>query len=298
MARSGPVTKDTSTIALGLAQIRIGKTVPNIASTGAVLLSSDSIGALANTKYTGNVDFFKFESGFPLLEDLIIPMRESAMLECTFNEITPFNLAMAHGIDPNADVSATITEIGSVTVAGTTTGDISVDDLGGAVTDRFTVVFTSPTTASVYGEISGHVGDMANLTDIFAPDNGGNPYFSIPASFFSGVWDADETYTFFTTEYTAGTAAYASAHSGSIGIGSRTAPDYIRMEAVYTYPNGSNHMYIIFPRAQAAATAEIDLQKEDAAGVPVTFEAKRADSEVDGGNAVWDAMSLGQILFD
>lgn len=298
MSRSGPTTKDTSTIALGLAQIRVGDATSNIANISKALDAVDSIGALANTKYTGGVDFFKFESGFPLLEDLIIPMRESAMLECSFNEITPFNLALSHGIDPNADVSATVTEIGSVTTAGTTTGDITVDDTGGVETDRFTVVFTSATTASVYGELSGHVGDMANLTTIFAPDNGGHPYFSIPANFFSGTWATDEVYSFFTTEFAAGSAAYGDSHSGSIGIGNRSAPEYLRMEAIYTYPNGTNHMYIIFPRAQAAATVEIDLQKEDAAGVPVTFEAKRADVETDGGNAVWDDMPLGRIYFD
>lgn len=298
MARSGPVTKDTSTIALGLAQIRVGSASANIANVSAALSASDSIGALANTKYTGGVDFFKFESGFPLLEDLIIPMRESAMLECSFNEITPFNLALAHGIDPNANSDATVTEIGSVTTLGTTTGNVAVDNAGGVVTDRFTVVFTSATTASVYGEISGHVGDIANLTSAFEPDNGGHPYFSIPANFFSGTWAADETYSFFTTAYVTGTSAYGSSHTGSIGIGSRKAPDYIRMEAVYTYPNGTNHMYIIFPRAQAAATVEVDLQKEDAAGVPITFEAKRADSETAGGNVVWDTMALGRIYFD
>lgn len=298
MARKGPVTKDTSTIALGLAQIRIGKSVANIATTTAALAAADSIGALANTKYVGNVDYFKFESGFPLLEDLTIPIRESASLECTFNEITPFNFALAHGIDPNAEASATITEIGSNTASGTTTGNLSVDDTGGVVTDRFTVVFTSATTASVYGEITGHVGDMADLSTLFEPDNSGHPYFSIPANFFSGTWAADETYTFFTTEYVSGTSAYSDPHSGTIGIGSRVAPAYIRMEAVYTYPNGTNHMYIIFPRAQAAASVEMDLQKEDAAGVPITFEAKSASSDVDGGNAVWDSMALGNIVFD
>jgi len=56
-------------------------------------------------------------------------------------------------------------------------------------------------------------------------------------------------------------------------------------------------MTIIFPRAQVAASVEIDLQKEEAAAVPVVFQAKRADSETDGGNAAWDAMSLGRVFF-
>ena len=69
MARTGPVTKDTSTVAIGLAQIRVGSSADNIANIQPALDSGDSIGALANTKYTGSVDWAKLESGFPLLED-------------------------------------------------------------------------------------------------------------------------------------------------------------------------------------------------------------------------------------
>ena len=100
MPRYGPVTKDTTTVALGLAQIRIGASAANIVSQGVVLTSSDSIGALANTKFTGNTEFFKLESGFPLLEDAIFPLREAAALECAFKEMTPANIALAKGIDP------------------------------------------------------------------------------------------------------------------------------------------------------------------------------------------------------
>ena len=42
---------------------------------------------------------------------------------------------------------------------------------------------------------------------------------------------------------------------------------------------------------------EIDLQKEDGAAVPIVFEAKRSDSDVSGGHAVWDSMPLGRIAF-
>jgi hypothetical protein len=186
MARSGPVTKDASKIALGLAQIRVETAVTNIAEVGAQLTAAASIGALASTKYIGNVDWYKFESGFPLLEDLLIPLREAAAIECAFNELSVANLSLAHGL----------------------------------------------------------------------------------------------------------------ATAGSdIKLGARTAPDYLRVEAVYTFPNGTDTMTIIFPRAQIAASVEMDMQKEDAVAVPITFEAKRADSEVTGGNAVWDNMPLGHIVF-
>lgn len=196
MARKGPVTKDTSTIALGLAQVRIGASATYINNLHAQLTASDSIGALANTRFVGNTDWFKLESGFPLIEDFTTPLRESAMLECSFKEITPMNMALAYGFDP-----------------------------------------------------------------------------------------AEEPY------------ASMAVHSGEIPLGDRSAPEYVRMEAIYTYPNGSNYMHIIFPRAQVSANVEMDLQSEDAAAVPVSIEAKRADSEVSGGSSVWDDKPLGRIAW-
>jgi len=196
MARKGPITLDTSTVALGLAQVRIGDSLTNIDNIHPVLTSSDSIGALANTKFMGNTDWFKLESGFPLLEDFTTPIRESAGLECAFKEITPFNMALAYGFDPNS-------------------------------------------------------GEYASMT----------------------------------------------AHSGEVGFGARVAPDYVRMEAMYTYPNGTNYMHIIFPRAQVSATVEMDLQSEDAAAVPVVIEAKGASSDVVGGSAAWDDKALGRLVW-
>lgn len=302
MARSGPVTKDTSTVALGLAQIRVGSSAANIATETAVLDSTNSIGALANTKLTSTVDYWKLESGFPQLEDMTLPLRESAMMECSFKEMSTFNLALARGIDPNADIDAAVYEKYSNTTAGTDTFDsspITVDNDGGVIDEEWTVVFTSASTYTVYGRNTGKVGtgDEA-VGDAFAPSNGGNPYFTIPASFFTGVWATDETYVFTTTPYIAGTAAYASAHSGEIAFGAMKAPAFIRMEAVYTYPNLTNHMYIIFPRANVVSSFELDFQAEDNVAVPTTFEAKRADSEVSGGHATWDASPLGRLYQD
>lgn len=297
MSRTGPVTKDTSTVALGLAQIRVGSAAANIALIAPQLAAADSIGALASTKFTGTVDYWKLESGFPMLEDLTLPIREAAMLECEFKEITPYNLALARGIDVNADVGATVVEGASVTTSGTTTGSITVDDNGGVNNDVYTVVFATATTGDIYGQAEGHVHTFADLTTAMQPDNGGNPYFDIPANFFSGTWAADETFIFTTTEFVAGTSAYNDVHSGSINLGALSAPAFVRMEAVYTYPNGTNTMTIIFPRANCTTSVEIDLQSEDNANVPLTFEAKRSDSETAGGNAVWDSSTLGRIVF-
>jgi len=193
MSRQGPVTRNTDAIAIGLMQIRVGVSATHIASPGAALSASDSIGALANTKFMGNTDWYKLESGFPLIEDYTVPIREGAAIECAFKEITPYNMALAHGIDPST--------------------------------------------------------------------------------------------------------GYDEVHSGEIALGGRVAPAYLRVEAVYTYPNGSNTMTFIFPRAQVSANVEIDTAAEDSAAVTVTFESKNASSDVSGGDAIWDDKPLGRIAW-
>lgn len=298
MARSGPVTKDTSTIALGLAQIRVGKSAANINQTQSVLTAADSMGAMASTKFTSNVEYWKLQSGFPQLEDMVLPLSESAALECEFKEITPRNLAIARGLDPFSEQDATVVGGSANTASGTTSGDISVDNAGGVVNDEWTVLFTSASAVVIYGKNSGHIGDFTDLAVEIAPDNSGNPYFSIPANFFTGTWAADDMYMFTTTAYQAADTAMTDPHSGSIGLGQMKSPEFIRVESVYTYPNQVNHMYIVFPRANATSSVELDMQTGDNVNPPITFEAKRADSEVTGGDIAWDDMTLGQIYFD
>lgn len=193
MARTGPVTKDSTTVALGLAQIRIGLSSTYIGQVAPILLAAASIGALASTKFTGGSEYFKLESGFPMLEDAVFPLRETAALECAFKEITPYNLAMARGLDPSA------------------------------------------------------------LTD---------------------------------------------EHVGSINLGVISSPVSLRMEAIYTYPDGTNKMYIIFPRCQVVSVTELEFAAEEPAAVTIMIEAKRADSEIVGGDGIWDSKPLGRILWD
>lgn len=192
MARTGPVTRDTSAIALGLAQIRVGAFTENVAKATPVLGKDDSIGALASTTFTSNVEYWRLTSGFPALEDMVVPLSETAALECQFKEISPANLALAKGMDP---------------------------------------------------------------------------------------------------------AAFTEAHTGTIALGTVKESVPVRMEAHYTFPNGVNTIDIIFPRAQVTSSVELAFQAEDNANPTITFEAKRADSEVSGGNAVWDDMPLGCIVF-
>lgn len=191
LTRTGPLTKNPQAVALGLAQIRIGPATSNIASATPVLIPANSIGALASTKFTGKTDYWKLESGFPLLEDITLPIREACSLECGFKELSVANLSLARGIDPA---------------------------------------------------------------------------------------DLDE-------------------YDDSIALGGLTAPDFVRMEAVYTFPDNQSQMIIIFPRANVVSSMEIDLKAEDAAVIPITFEAKRGDSGIVGGDATWDNMPLGTIVF-
>jgi hypothetical protein len=303
MSRTGPVTKNTSTVALGLAQIRVGSAASNIGSAVSVLTPDQSIGALASTKYTGEVSYWKLESGFPLLEDLTLPLRETAMLECSFKEITPKNLAIARGLDPSAG-AGTLSVTGARVVSSTEAdvavvpANITIQDQAYALEGTYTVEFSTSTVYDVThftaGVMDDDAGVLVSTAELFSFD-GANDAISMGADFVTGTITAGDIIRF---EVFNVASDYSDDHAGSIGLGGIAAPAYVRMEAVYTYPNQENHMYVIFPRANAVSSTELDMQTEDAMTVPVTFEAKRADSEVVGGDVLWDSMPLGIIVFD
>jgi hypothetical protein len=291
---SGPVTVFAQSWALGLAQIRVGNSPDNIANVLPVLSNPDSLGAMANTKYVGSVDYFKQESGFPLSEDGVIPLREGAAFECAFKELTPYNIAIARGMDPtgarNASVKAGVSKstlLGTVDPAKS----ITVLNTAGPINETWVVTFLTATTFSVYGLKTGKVQDTladGAVGSIFAPDNGVLKYFSIPVGFFTGTWAEGETYVFSTSAYNeAGNALYSDPQSGIVPIGGLVAPDYIRAEIVYTFPNKATLTWI-FPRAQVAASQEIDFQEENPASTPFRIESKRADDQVSGGSSVWN----------
>lgn len=196
ISRTGPLTKDEKTLAVGLAQVRVGSFSDNVNNLHPALGDTDSIGALANTKLTSEVEYLDFQSGFPKLTDKTIPLSENALLDCAFYEFTPVNLALAKGKDIN----------------------------------------------------SGEYATMSN-------------------------------------------------YSGEMPLGAMVAPDNIRMEAKYTFPDGDTFMYIIFPKAQVKSSVEVDLQDEDWASSPVQFVAQRADSQISGGSSVWDDKPLGRVGF-
>ena len=190
MARTGPTTRTPGDIALGLAQVRMSASLAHIAVTVPVLTAEHSIGSLASTKFIGEVEYFRHESGFPAMEDLVIPMREKARIEAAFEEISIKNLAIAKGLDPS---------------------------------------------------------------------------------------------TFLASD-------------GDIALGVMKTPASVRVEVVYTFPDGSTALTIIFPRAQVSSSMELDFQKETNASVAITIESKIADSGTEGGDAAWDDMPLGIMI--
>ena len=192
--RSGPTTKNSGSVVIGLMQIRIGPSAANIAETEAVLETGDSLGAMASTKYMGNVDWWKLESGYTLQTDAFFPIREESAIECAFQEQSPYNIVLAHGLDPSGE--------------------------------------------------------------------------------------------------------YPNQWSGEIKLGARSAPEYLRCEAIRTYPDQTHKMYIIYPRSQITSSVEIEDSKEEGASTPITITATPADSGATGGNVVWDNMPLGRIYWD
>jgi hypothetical protein len=284
--------------------IRVGACASNIANIAPVLTTTDSsLGAMAQTKFAGSTDFFRQLSGFPKREDGVIPLKEEAAIEVAFKELTPFNVALARGLDPTASRAAlAIEDVHLVSTLGTRDAAKAIAVTDGTPADwavideEWIVVFTAAAAGEIFGKRTGYVHAFAALNAAMAPvDGNSKKYFSIPASFFTGTWADGDSYVFYTMA--GGASAYASAHSGNIGFGAMAAPVDIRVEAVYTFPNGTNTLTFVLPRAQAEASTEIDFQDEEEAKPPIRLAAKDASSANAAGHAVWDAMPLGRMIW-
>ena len=294
----GAIIQEVGNIAIGEMQIRVAPAASHIATITAALSSSDSIGGAAGTKFTNAVEFKSIVSGYPEIEAGVLPVKESFAIECAFREFSPKNFALAKGLDPFANVAATIIAGTEVTTSGTMTGDLAVDDLGGVLNGEFTVVFDSATTFRVFEATLGLLHTAAALDVEAAPTDGSShEYFSIPADFFTGTWATDESFSFITTAYEAGTSAYADAYVGTIGLGSMAAPKFVRVEGYYEFPNKEHAIDIIITRAQVTSSIDAGFSATDETNAPLNFGAKGASSDVSGGNAVWDSMPLGRIVF-
>jgi hypothetical protein len=189
---SGPTTKDTSTLALGLAKVSILASASNIANPYSAAVAGDSLGAITKSLLTLDFEFWKHMAGFPQKEDYNICLSKAAKIEADAEELTPFNMALASGIDPTT---------------------------------------------------------------------------------------------------------YTNVHSGMIPLGALSASAYVRTELQYVFPSGSYKMDVIFPRAQCSNSISADFQAKENIKVPLTIEAKNAESAVSGGHVVWDVAPLGRIWF-
>lgn len=296
---TGPRTKNTANIAIGLSQLRIGNSAANISTTTPVLTSADSIGALADISYSFNKEYYDHYSGFPQVKDLVIPTRGDEMITCSFEEITPELLAMAQGIDPSAAGSSWVGD--AYTVVSSTSGTRNAaDDIDGgadAEFDTYRVVFLTATTYSVFsdsrGKLTGDQTGEGDTTTLSTFTDGTTELLAIPSGFFTGTWAADDVFSFAMTK-----AGYDSATSGEILLGNISAPDYIRVEAAYVFPTSTFEMVVVFPRAQCRTdSGELAFSVDSAAAVSVTYESTPADSTVTGGHANWDSAPLGKIVF-
>lgn len=296
---TGPRTKSPQNIALGLMDIRLGNSAANIGTTTPVLTSSNSLGALADASYTFSKEFYQHRSAFPAVLDLVIPTSGDEMITCSVEEISPYALAVSQGIDPTSAGSAWVGTAYSVvsSTAGTYNTADDIDGGADAESDTYRVVFLTATTYSVYSDSRGKLtGDQIGEGDTTALStftDGAVELLSIPASYFTGTWAADDLFTFAMMK-----EGYASATTGEILLGNLSSPDYLRVEGVYTFPDASFDMVVIFPRAMAMTdNGELAFANDASATISMTFTATPADDSISGGNSVWNASPLGKIVF-
>lgn len=94
--------------------------------------------------------------------------------------------------------SLTASNVATVGNGDLTFGSVSLGNLG-TIYDQWTITFTSSTAFTVAGARTGSLGAGNTLAD-FAPanPNSGTPYFTIPASAFTGAWASGDTASFTT----------------------------------------------------------------------------------------------------
>lgn len=92
-----PVYRNSTTVMLGLAQIRIAESAPYIGYPTACLTKAHSLGAMVETRILGEDFDYILRSGFPQTDDLIIAYEQHVIVECVLREITPINMALMFG---------------------------------------------------------------------------------------------------------------------------------------------------------------------------------------------------------
>lgn len=189
MTRKGPITVNSTAVPLGLGQLRIGASAANIGSIGLVFTSTNSIGALAESRFVGEGEYYELKSGFPQQVDKTICIRESCALEVGMMEITSANMALAYGLDPTTYTTAHtgVIGLGAMSVPSIVRAEMvyTFPDTSGATRYIWIVLPRAQvkTNVNLDLKVEGDVSVMARIearpADSEAPDGGGN-----------AVWDS------------------------------------------------------------------------------------------------------------
>jgi len=86
--------------------------------------------------------------------------------------------------------------------------------------------------------------------------------------------------------------------SGTVPIGDLSGVNYIRVEGVITYPDGTTTTAIIFPRALATIDGDLSFSKDGFASASITFKSNIASSDNSAGDVVWNNNPLGIVRFN
>lgn len=86
--------------------------------------------------------------------------------------------------------------------------------------------------------------------------------------------------------------------SGTVPIGDLASVNYIRIEGVITYPDGTTTTAVIFPRALATIDGDLSFSKDGFASASITFKSNVSSSDNASGNVVWNNNPLGIIRFN
>lgn len=280
---------------MGLFEVRVGKSAPFIAQEGLVFNNGNSIGGLVDTGIQNPVEFHDVMSGWPESVANKIPMKEDLLVNCGLRELTGMTLALSKGIDPFADIDASVHLIGQKSAAGTTSGDIVVANNEGVLNETYTCLFDGTGYEVIAATADkGRIGECAALSQAFEPLGGDNKkLFTIPADFFTGAWADGDTFTFRTSQFAEGTNVYGQ-WKGRIKCGNIAAPKTLRAEVVYTFPDKAHELIAVMPMVKVVSNIDLTFGKEEGK-LPTTISASPAHSGVAGGHAIWDDMRLGYM---
>ena len=86
--------------------------------------------------------------------------------------------------------------------------------------------------------------------------------------------------------------------SGTVPIGDLSGVNYVMVEGVITYPDGTMTSAVIFPRALATIDGDLSFSKDGFASASITFKANISSSDNASGNVVWNNNPLGIMRFN